>query len=100
MAERQAHSGGLMMPLLAGLAGAGLALLLAPRSGQETREQLKARADNLQQQAKEKAAVAKTQATTTVEQAKGMKNRVKSAIKNEADTDTDPVLSEKNNEEV
>ena len=41
----------LTLTLLAGLAGAGLALLLAPRSGRETREQLQQSADELKHKA-------------------------------------------------
>lgn len=37
----------LMAPLLAGLAGAGIALLFAPRSGRETRHSLHKRADDM-----------------------------------------------------
>ena len=44
----------LAVSLLAGLAGAGFALLVAPRSGKETRERLKARAGDMKAQADEK----------------------------------------------
>ncbi len=88
MAERQAHSGNLMLPLMAGLAGAGIALLFAPRSGREMRNHMKGRAEELQQQARETALNAKTQVASTVEQAKGMKDRVKTAIKEDPAIDT------------
>lgn len=100
MAERQAHSGSLMVPLMAGLAGAGIALLFAPRSGQETRNHMKGRVEDLQQQAKEAALSAKTQVTASVEQAKGVKNRVKSAIKEDPAIDTTQTTSTMNDEEM
>lgn len=53
MAERTARSNTLMVSVLAGLAGAGVALLLAPRSGRETREQLKSKAEDGLNTAKE-----------------------------------------------
>jgi gas vesicle protein len=37
----------LMAPLLAGLAGAGIALLFAPRSGRDTRHSLQKKADDM-----------------------------------------------------
>src|SRR5207244_1781218 len=44
----------LWLPLAAGLVGAGVALLFAPRSGKETREQIRHKAENVQSKAKEK----------------------------------------------
>jgi gas vesicle protein len=97
MAERQAHSGSLMVPLLAGLAGAGIALLLAPRSGRETREQLKDRAEDMRLQAKEVTDAAAQQIEAGTQQAKEMKERTSSVIRRHTKKHDDLPESLKNN---
>jgi len=54
-----------MVSFMAGLAGAGLALLLAPRSGKETREHMKARSEELKGQAEDSIHKAKDNITTS-----------------------------------
>lgn len=77
--------------LLGGMVGAGLALLLAPQSGPETRRKIREFADDVKDrtndcvdQAKEKATglydQVKEQVTSTVEKAKEMIDEKKSAI--------------------
>lgn len=53
MAERTSNGAGnaVLVSLLAGMAGAAVALLFAPRSGQETREKIKTTADEALTQA-------------------------------------------------
>lgn len=51
MAERNQAPNIALISLLAGLTGAGIALLLAPRSGKETRDKLQASADDMKQRA-------------------------------------------------
>ncbi len=70
-----------MMPLvLGGLLGAGVALLTAPRSGQETRAKLKASAKDLKHKTTTGLASTKQRINHKVEQAKGMKQRVAEAV--------------------
>lgn len=60
--------------LLGGLAGAGLALLLAPRSGKGTREKIHQNVDNIKQTAAEKL-------EHTKENAREMKGRLAEATR-------------------
>jgi len=66
--------------LLGGVVGAGVALLMAPKSGQETREQIKKLAD----EAKEKTGAyiedMKSKATTAVEKGKELLEKEKTVI--------------------
>ncbi len=87
--ERRSHS--LMVPMLAAAAGAGIALLFAPRSGRETRERLRMKAHDVQEKAKQGYDSARQQAGEKVSQAKDMKNRVSEAIK------TSPTKSKRTN---
>jgi gas vesicle protein len=73
MAE-QAHRNPLVVPLLAGLVGAGLALLFAPRSGRETREKLRMSTQESMDSAREKLDAAITQG-------KELKDRLEGAVK-------------------
>jgi len=72
MAERTAHNT-FTVSILAGLAGAGLALLFAPRSGVETRARLKSKTAELKAQADEKLDMGK-------EKAQGFKEKLESVV--------------------
>lgn len=71
----------MMISLLAGIAGVAAGLLLAPRSGRETRNQLKSTATTAKDRAKDGVNSAKETAMTEVERAKDTKDRVASAIR-------------------
>jgi gas vesicle protein len=73
MAEQQAHHNTMLVPVLAGLAGAGLALLFAPRSGKETRTMMH---DNAQ----ETMDTARSKANAGLTQAKELKERLQNAV--------------------
>lgn len=71
MAE-QAQRNPLVVPILAGLAGAGIALLFAPRSGRETRNQLET-------STQESMDAARDRVNSGLAQAREMKDRLQSA---------------------
>ena len=79
MAERSNHSA-MWLPLAAGLVGAGLALLLAPRSGRETRQKIQQSADDLKRQASEGLSSARETVDHGLDHAKDMKDRLAQAI--------------------
>lgn len=85
MAHQEERPNVVLISLVAGLVGAGLALLLAPRSGQETRRRLQNSADDIKQQARENYSHLRDQAKDTVQQASDMKNKISSAIKTRKD---------------
>ncbi|MFP3949177.1 MAG: YtxH domain-containing protein [Gemmatimonadota bacterium] len=63
--------------LLGALVGAGLALLFAPRSGEETRQELEERARNLKTSAEERVREAQRQLEERLEEARaGVQSRV------------------------
>lgn len=66
--------------LLGGLVGAGVALLLAPRSGKETRQQIKDFADDMKGKAEDYVEQAKCRVTQAVEKGKGFVDEKKSII--------------------
>jgi gas vesicle protein len=80
MAQRNTHST-LWMPLAAGLLGAGLALLFAPRLGKETREKLHESAADLKHKAEDGLSSARDTLDSSMESAKEMKERLAKAIK-------------------
>jgi len=82
----QVHrSNALVVPILAGLAGAGIALLFAPRSGKETRARIKLQAERLKGQTKEKATEARHKIEDKVTKARQLKGRLTEAIKSTTD---------------
>lgn len=85
MTEQQANRSGVLVPLLAGMLGAGIALLIAPRSGQETREKMRGSAQDFKQQAQEKITTAKTEIGTEIEHARGLKQKLSDSIKAKGD---------------
>jgi gas vesicle protein len=66
--------------LIGGLVGAGVALLLAPRAGEETRERIKGLVDEVKEKAEEYAEQVKGKATTTLDKGKGLFEEKKSII--------------------
>jgi len=65
---------------LGGLVGAGIALLVAPKPGQETREQIKKIADEVKEKAEAYIEDAKSKASTVVEKGKELLEKEKTVI--------------------
>lgn len=66
--------------LLGGMVGAGVALLLAPKSGRETRQQIKEFTDDVREKAENYVEQAKGKATSALEKGKGFVQEKKSII--------------------
>ncbi|HMK60213.1 MAG TPA: YtxH domain-containing protein [Dissulfurispiraceae bacterium] len=66
--------------VLGGMVGAGVALLLAPQSGTETRRRIRELADDVKDRATDYAGTAKDKVVTTVDKAKELYEEKKSAI--------------------
>jgi len=62
------------------MVGAGVALLLAPQSGIETRRKIKELADDVKEKATDYAGTAKEKVASTVDLAKGLYEEKKSAV--------------------
>jgi gas vesicle protein len=62
------------------MVGAGLALLLAPQSGQETRRKIRELADDVKERASDYVSHAKERVTSTVEKGRHVFDEKKSAI--------------------
>lgn len=77
----------LLVAGFAGLTGAALALLFAPRSGRETRADLRKRANDINNEALEQPEAAKHKIQNTQKQAHDLKDRLAEAVKQRA-TDT------------
>ena len=65
---------------IGGLVGAGVALLLAPQPGAETRQKIKELADEAKEKAAKYAEEVKTKVTSTVEKGKGLVEEKKSLV--------------------
>ncbi len=65
---------------IGGVIGAGVALLLAPKSGRETRQLIKDTAGNVKEKSGEYAGQAKEAAISVVEKGKGLFQEKKTAI--------------------
>jgi gas vesicle protein len=65
---------------IGGLVGAGVALLLAPQPGKETRQKIKERAEEAKEKATQYAEEVKSKVTSTVEKGKGLAEEKKSLI--------------------
>jgi gas vesicle protein len=76
----------ILTAVLAGLAGAAVALLVAPRSGRETRDKLKSEATELKNRANNELQKTKGQIDNKVSQMKDVKTRLGEALSNTADT--------------
>ncbi len=70
----------LLIPLFAGLAGALLALLVAPRSGKDTRRQLQLATGEMKDKAAKSLDTARANMEEGASKLKGVKNRLSSAI--------------------
>ena len=70
----------LLMPLLAGLLGAGLALLFAPRSGKETRERIRMRAEDMKQQAEDGMTEVRESLDRSIKEAQDLKERLSTTL--------------------
>ncbi len=68
MAERDEFGAFLIGFIIGGLTGAAISLLMAPQSGEETREVLRERAIELRDKAQETAQVAREQVGTTADE--------------------------------
>jgi gas vesicle protein len=66
--------------LLGGVVGAGIALLVAPQSGAETRRKIKELAEEAQEKATEFAATTKGKVNETMDKAKGFYEEKKSVL--------------------
>ncbi len=84
MAERSSNST-FMVPLVAGLAGAMAALLLAPRSGKETRQQLRSTTEDIQKKAAEGIDTARATMEEMLSRGKDVSNRMTSTIRSKSD---------------
>lgn len=82
MRENDGHSTGTVFLsfLLGGIVGAGLAMLLAPQSGSETRKRIKEFADDMREKAEDYVEDIKKSVTSTVEEGKDFYEEKKSAI--------------------
>jgi gas vesicle protein len=65
---------------IGGLVGAGVALLLAPQSGKETRQKIKEQADDAKEKAAKYAEEVKSKVTSTVEKGKELVEEKKSLV--------------------
>ena len=81
MSERQAGSNTMLLAVAAGAIGAGIALLLAPRSGIDTRKRLQETADELKHRAHDNVESAKDVVGESLERASDMQHKVARAIK-------------------
>ncbi|HAK88188.1 MAG: hypothetical protein A2077_00860 [Nitrospirae bacterium GWC2_46_6] len=66
--------------LLGGMVGAGVALLMAPQSGADTRRKIREMADEAKEKATDYVSHAKDMVSSTVEKGKGIYEERKSAI--------------------
>lgn len=70
----------LLMPILAGLLGAGLALLFAPRSGKETRDRMRMRAEDVKHQAEEGMTEVRESLDRSIREAQDLKRRLSTTL--------------------
>jgi len=82
MRDNNGHSAGTVFLsfLLGGIVGAGLAMLLAPQSGSETRKRIREFADDIKEKAEDYVEHIKKGITSTVEEGKDFYEEKKSAI--------------------
>lgn len=85
MAHHEERPNVILISVVAGLIGAGVALLLAPRSGRETRQMLRSSAGKVKHRANENYEDLRNQARDTMQSASEMKNKIASAIKTRKD---------------
>lgn len=80
MTTQRMHSNTLQIVALAGMVGASLALLFAPRSGRETRDRIKSTANNMKHRAENKVETAKHTIDDRKHAAIEMKQRAEQAL--------------------
>lgn len=89
-------SGSLLLSfLLGGVVGAGLALLVAPQSGEETRRKIKELADDIKDKTNEYINEAKEKVGSVADEGKGYYDEKKSLIKAAIDAGKDAYEKEK-----
>ncbi len=89
-------SGSLLLSfLLGGVVGAGLALLVAPQSGEETRRKIKELADDIKDKTNEYIKEAKDKVGSVADEGKGYYDEKKSLIKAAIDAGKDAYEKEK-----
>lgn len=82
MREEGYSSGSMLFSfLLGGIVGAGLALLVAPQSGKETRQKIRDLADDVKERSTEYADKAKDKFSSVVDDSKGYYEEKKSLVK-------------------
>ena len=81
--------------LLGGVVGAGLALLFAPQSGRETRQQIKDLTDDVKDKTTEYVKQAKEKAASLVEDGKGYYDEKKSILKSAVEAGKEAYEKEK-----
>jgi gas vesicle protein len=91
----------LMAPLLAGLLGAGLALLFAPRSGKETRARMRMKADKAKLQAEDNLSHVRESLNQGIQDAQDLRRRLSEALANtgeKAKQETDELRKDERDE--
>ena len=79
--ERGFSAGTIFMSfLLGGVVGAGLAILLAPQSGEETRERIKGLAEDVKEKASQYTEQIREKIASTIEEGKGLVEEKKTII--------------------
>lgn len=81
--------------LLGGIVGAGLAILVAPQSGGETRRKIRDYADNVKEKTSEYAHGVQDKITSTVEEGKHLYEEKKSLVKSAVDAGKEAYEREK-----
>lgn len=98
MSDYKTSSNTVLVSVLAGVAGAAVALLFAPRSGEETRERLQQKTDDMKEQAKDSFYSAKETAGSKLENAKDLKNRLTEAARKSGSTAKQELKEELDNQ--
>lgn len=101
MTERSSHPNMALVSLCAGLFGAVVALLIAPRSGKETRADLRHGADDLKRQATQTWEEARSQVERGLDKAKSVSERLTAKTRQkaeEAGEDLDRMQQERKSE--
>lgn len=98
MREEGYSSGSVLLTFLfGGIVGAGLALLLAPQSGSETRRKIKDFADDVKDKSAGYYDQAKDKVSSVVDQGKGTYEEKKSLLKSAIDAGKEAYSKEKEN---
>ena len=97
MSENQSCANGSMLLafLLGGVIGAGIALLVAPQSGKETREKIKDLTGDLKEKAADYAGQVKNKVSSTVEHGKDFIDEKKTLISSAIEAGKDAYSKEK-----